>query len=116
MPKRRLTHCGAVAPELVASRPYSPSEGRGACAPLPSPCLIPPSAWKNNSPKFTDTSGAPIVGFIAADISNTPPPSLFRPHIATIVARNRYERLRLATKKRAENFRNGAPQGAEYLR
>jgi len=87
---------------------------------LSRPCallaLIHPSAWNRNSRKFTDTSGAPIVGFIAADISNTPPPSLFRAHMATIVARNRYERLRLATRKRSENFRKWAPQGAQYLR
>src|SRR5215208_4821552 len=52
MPKQRLTQSVAVAPELVASRPHSPSEGRGACAPLLSPSLIHLSTWKRDSAKF----------------------------------------------------------------
>src|SRR5829696_4114451 len=53
MPKLRLTQSVAVAPELVASRPHSPSEG--SLRPLLSPSLIHPSAWKENSANFAVT-------------------------------------------------------------
>jgi hypothetical protein len=70
--------------------------------------LIHRSAWNRNSRKLPFTIRRRNRTYGGHALVVIAPPARFKPHMATIVARNRYELLRLATARRCEKFRQEA--------